>query len=187
MGNHANRLARTGRSEQALAVDEEAVHLHRGLADGNRNAHLPDLAMSLSNHAVRLAGVGRREPALTASAEAARLRRELVGTDRDAYLPDLATSLLTEASVYLALGSSPDRGMTAAQECVELFGELANRYPDAFDGRLQAAIQTLIELCQAAGDHFTASHLRGRYGLPQSPGTPGRQRSLDAIVEDRSL
>lgn len=190
LDGHANRLAEADRLEQALAVDQEAIRLHRELAETNRDAHLPDLAMSLSNHAIRLAAAGRREPALTSGAESTRLRRELVAADREAHLPDLATSLLTESAVCLILGAPLASGVKAATESVELFAELTDRYPDAFDGRLQAAVETLAELHQAAGDQLTGAHVRARYGRPRLPGDAGQpasRRRLGALVEDRSL
>ncbi|MEU8220142.1 hypothetical protein AB0C47_30730, partial [Micromonospora taraxaci] len=69
----------------------------RELVDGNRDAYLPDLAMSVNNHAVRLAEEGRRAEALAASQEAVDLRRELADGNRDAYLPNLATSVNNHA------------------------------------------------------------------------------------------
>ncbi|MEU8220143.1 hypothetical protein AB0C47_30735, partial [Micromonospora taraxaci] len=94
---HAVRLAAVGRRAEALAASQEAVDLRRELVDGNRDAYLPDLAMSVNNHAVRLAEEGRRAEALAAIQEAVDLYRELVDGNRDAYLPDLAMSVNNHA------------------------------------------------------------------------------------------
>jgi hypothetical protein len=59
------------------------------------------------------------------------LRRELVALNRDAYLPDLAASVYNLAA---DLGDAGRRakGLTAAQEAVGLYRELARREPDVF-------------------------------------------------------
>ena len=58
----SNRLGDLGRREEALAAIEQAVTIHRQLADARPDAFLPDLAGSLNNLSVCLAawGGGRR-------------------------------------------------------------------------------------------------------------------------------
>ena len=86
-------LAEAGRRAEALDASQEAVTLYRELAALNRDAYLPDLAMSVNNLAIRPGGgraagrgPGRRPEAVT-------VRRELAAPNRDAYLPDLAMSI----------------------------------------------------------------------------------------------
>jgi len=125
---HAVGLAEVGRRVEALAVSEEAVRLRRELADADRDAYLPDLAMSVNNHAVRLAEVGRRVEALAASEEAVTLYRDLAEANRDAYLPDLATSVNNHAN-RLAQAGWRVEALAASEEAVRLRRELveANR------------------------------------------------------------
>jgi hypothetical protein len=47
IANLANRLSDLGRREDALAAAEEAVHLHRALAEARPDAFAPGLALSL--------------------------------------------------------------------------------------------------------------------------------------------
>ena len=58
MNNLANGLAEAGRRAEALTATQEAVDLHRELAAHNRDAYLPDLAMSVNNLAIQLAEAG---------------------------------------------------------------------------------------------------------------------------------
>ena len=62
--NLGAQLSETGRRDDALARTQEAVTLHRQLAQANPAAHTPDLAGSLANLGTQLAGAGRREEAL---------------------------------------------------------------------------------------------------------------------------
>ncbi|RAK24795.1 hypothetical protein B0I29_1351, partial [Actinoplanes lutulentus] len=119
ISDHAVRLAEAGRRVEALTASQEAVDLRRELAAGNRDAYLPDLAMSVNNHAVQLAEAGRRVEALTASQEAVDLYRALAADNRDAYLPDLAMSVNNHA-VRLAEAGRRVEALTASQEAVDL-------------------------------------------------------------------
>ena len=62
LNNKANRLADLGRREEALAAIEEAVLIHRTLAEGRPEAFLPELAVcpSTIRQPCCLAWVGRR-------------------------------------------------------------------------------------------------------------------------------
>ncbi|MFY1661164.1 hypothetical protein [Micromonospora sp. WMMD1274] len=126
----ALRLGEAGRRVEALAASQEAVNVMRKLADGNRDAHLPNFATSVSNHAPRLAEVGRRVEALAASQEAVDLRRELADGNRDAHLPDLATSVNNHAIRLAEVGRRVE-ALAASQEAVDLRRELADGNRDA--------------------------------------------------------
>jgi len=56
------RLSNLGRREQALAASQEAVDIHRRLAETRSDASLSDLAMSLNNLGIRLSDLGRLDP-----------------------------------------------------------------------------------------------------------------------------
>ncbi|MFB7423671.1 tetratricopeptide repeat protein, partial [Streptomyces hydrogenans] len=84
----SQRLART-----AVQLAQAITSHYRALAEANRNAYLPDLAMSLNNLSNRLGEAGRRAEALVTVEEAVHIRRTLAEANRNAYLRDLAMSL----------------------------------------------------------------------------------------------
>ncbi len=71
LNNQSGCLAGLGRWAEALTAIEEAVVIRRALADGQPDAFLPDLAMSLKNLATILTAAGRHAEAEAASAQAA--------------------------------------------------------------------------------------------------------------------
>ena len=77
------------------------MDLHRELVGLNRDAYLPDLAISVNNLAMRLGEAGRRAEGLTAAQEAVDLHRELVSSTATPTCPDLARSV-TNLGVRLA-------------------------------------------------------------------------------------
>ncbi|WP_344846023.1 tetratricopeptide repeat protein [Nonomuraea dietziae] len=128
-----------GLREEAPPVSAEAVALYRELAELNRDAYLPDLAVSLRNHAVRLVETGRREEALLISAEAVKMYRELAVLNRDAYLPALAMSLNNHA-VLLAEVGRREEALPVSKEAVKMYRELAVLNRDAYLPALAAAL-----------------------------------------------
>ena len=115
----------------------------------NRDAYLPDLAMSVNNLAVDLAQAGRRAEGLTAAQQAVTLYRELVGLNRDAYLPDLAGSV-NNLAVYLAEAGRRAEALTAAQEAVTLYRELAQTDHDVFGSAAEQADELVTALSKDA-------------------------------------
>jgi hypothetical protein len=75
------------------------VELLRTAGHGDRDAHLPDLAMSVNNLAVDLAEVGRRAEGLTAAQEAVTLYRELARSEHDMYGPRVERAEALTASL----------------------------------------------------------------------------------------
>ena len=136
---HALRLAEVGRRPEALLVSEEAVTLRRELVAANRDAYLPNLAMSVNNHAALLAEVGRRPEALLVSEEAVTLRRELVAANRDAYLPNLAASVNNHALRLAEVGRRPE-ALLVSEEAVTLRRELVAANRDAYLPNLAASV-----------------------------------------------
>ncbi|MDT7653222.1 MAG: hypothetical protein QOI36_4628, partial [Pseudonocardiales bacterium] len=120
----------------ALKLTATLVSLHRAAAASNRDAYLPDLAVSVNNLAVRLGEAGRRVEGLTAAQEALDLNRELVAGNRDAYLPDLAMSMNNLAHRLAQTGRRAE-GLAAAQEVLGLYRELVAGNRDAYLGRGQ--------------------------------------------------
>jgi tetratricopeptide (TPR) repeat protein len=128
---HAKRQADLGHREEAVKMGEEAVAIYRELAAGNRDAFLPDLAMSLNNVGAFLSSLGRRDEALRASEEAVAIYRELAAGNRDAFLPDLAMSLNNVGAFLSSLGRR-DEALRASEEAVAIRRELAAGNRDAF-------------------------------------------------------
>ena len=131
----------------SVKVTAALVGLLREAAEADRDAYLPDLAMSVNNLAVRLGEAGRRAEGLAAAQEAVDLRRELVELNRDAYLPDLATSVNNLAN---RLGESGRRVEAAAlaREAAAQFRELARDDPSRYGSdveRTDALVAFLIE------------------------------------------
>lgn len=71
----------------SLSIAEALVARLRAAATTNRDAYLPDLAMSVNNLAVRLGEVGRRAEGLAAAQEAATLYGELAAENPDVFGP----------------------------------------------------------------------------------------------------
>ncbi|MFG1954829.1 tetratricopeptide repeat protein [Micromonospora sp. NPDC048830] len=120
---HAVRLANAGRQEEALAPAQEAVTIHRRLAEANPDTHLPRLAGSLNNLANYLSELGRREEALAPAQEAVTIHRRLAEANPDTHLPRLAMSLDTLGNVLSKLGRRREAA-TSAEEAVTIYWEL---------------------------------------------------------------
>ena len=120
-----------GRREEALAATQEAVDIRRELAQQNRAAFLPDLAMSLNNLGTRLSALGRRQEALAATQEAVEHYRQLAQQNRAAFLPDLAGSL-NNLGLWLADQGRRQEALAATQEAVDIRRELAQQNRAAF-------------------------------------------------------
>lgn len=100
-------MANAGQRLAAIPVTQWAVELYRELVELNRDAYLPDLAMSVNTLAIRLAEAGRRAEALTAAQQAAELYRELARAE-----PELFAALASQAEdlvVALDEKASPRR------------------------------------------------------------------------------
>ena len=118
------RLSDLGRREEALAATQEAVDIHRRLAQSRPDAFLPDLAVSLNNLGTDLSDLGRREEALAAAQEAVDIYRRLAQSRPDAFLPDLARSLNNLGNRLSDLGRR-EEALAAAQEAVDIHRRLA--------------------------------------------------------------
>ncbi|MGW2811568.1 tetratricopeptide repeat protein, partial [Streptomyces sp. NPDC001450] len=116
----ANPYLRRHLPDHALAAGGPGVTALRTLAEANRDAYLPDLAVMLNNLGVRLAGVGRRQEALAPAEEAVGIYRVLAEADRDAYLPDLA-GVLNNLGVRLGEVGRRQEALAPAEEAVGIY------------------------------------------------------------------
>ena len=106
MNNQSNRLSCLGRQEEALATVEEAVQIHRTLAEARPDSYLPNLATALNNQSNHLSGLERQEEALAAIEEATDLYRTLAEARPDAFLSDLARSWAAKGMILLQNGNA---------------------------------------------------------------------------------
>jgi tetratricopeptide (TPR) repeat protein len=120
-----------GQRAEALASIEEAVQHYSELAGKNREAFLPDLAMSLNNRANLQSEMGQRAEALASIEEAVQIRRELAGKNREAFLPDLARSLAVRGNILFQAGNTQAATEQLA-EAVRLSTPFAQELPTAY-------------------------------------------------------
>jgi hypothetical protein len=136
------RLSGLGRREDALNATNEAVQIHRLLAQQRPDAFNPDLAMSLDNLGNRLSELGRREDALNATYEAVQIQRLLAQQRPDAFNPNLALSLNNLGIRLSDLGRRED-ALNATNEAVQIRRLLAQQRPDAFNPDLASSLNNL--------------------------------------------
>ena len=142
LNTHAIRLSEIGRRNDALAPTEEAVHIQRQLAQGNPDAYLPDLAVSLTSLGIILSKVGRRDDALAPTEEAVHIQRQLAQGNPDAYLPNLAVSL-TNLGIRLSEVGRRDDALAPTEEAVAIYRQLAQGNPDAYLPDLAGSLTNL--------------------------------------------
>ena len=91
---------RTGNFQGAEAAYRESLSISRGLAEGDVEAFLPDVARTLNNMAILYSDTQRTREAEIAFEEALSIRRRLAKVDPDTYLPNVATTLNNMAVLY---------------------------------------------------------------------------------------
>jgi hypothetical protein len=104
--------------------------------------------------------VGRRAEGLAASEEATAIRRRLAEANPDAYEPALATSLWATAWTLVQGPENLPLALETVAEAVEIFARLAAQEPAVFNGRLEAARSTQIEVLEGMGHGEEATALR---------------------------
>ncbi len=139
LGNWSNRLSDAGRGEEALAASEEAVAIHRRLAERLPERYEPDLATSLNNWSISLSDAGRGEDALAAIEEAVAIRRRLAERLPERYEPDLASSLNNWSNRLSDAGRGED-ALAAIEEAVAIYRRLAERLPERYEPDLAASL-----------------------------------------------
>jgi tetratricopeptide (TPR) repeat protein len=132
LSNYAVRLRDVGRSEDALEHAQQALEIHRRLAQARPDRYDPDYATSLSNYATYLSDVGRSVDALEYAQQALEIRRRLAQARPDRYDPDYATSLSNYAGHSSEVGRSED-ALEHAQQALEIRRRLAQARPDRYD------------------------------------------------------
>ena len=139
-----------GNRTQALDAIQEAVENYRELAGKNREAFLPNLAMSLNNQANLQSAMGQRGEALQSIREAVMIRRELAGKNREAFLPNLATALNNQANRQSDMGQRTD-ALQSIQEAVMIRRELVGKNREAFLPNLAMSLNNQANRQSAMG------------------------------------
>ena len=144
--NLANRLSDVGRSVEALKVAQEAVGLHRDLAQ----AYTPNLAASLDSLAGIQSDVGCSGEAVEVAQEAVGLYRGLAEGSPEAYTPDLARSLSNLVKFLADVGCSGE-ALGVAQEAVSLYRALVQGSPAAYVPELARSLNNLANILSDMG------------------------------------
>jgi tetratricopeptide (TPR) repeat protein len=147
-------LEEAGRREEALTAAEEAVEIHRQLAQANPTTYAYERAIALSNLGTYQWETGRRVEALTTVEEAVSAFRRLASVAPAVYVPELATALSNQG-IFLSEVGKWQEALTAEEEAVEFRERLLSTNPAAYEPGLA---QSLCNL----GMHLSAVGPRGK-------------------------
>lgn len=116
------------RLDEALAVSQRGVELHRRLAESFPGKFRELLATDLHNLSVILFELGQSEKALQVCQEAVGILRELVEAGHSANLSDFARSLAHIGSCLQEAGR-PREARAALEEAIGIYRELSESWP----------------------------------------------------------
>jgi tetratricopeptide (TPR) repeat protein len=172
--NLAVQLGRLGRFQDALALDEEAVELLRGVHRDDPYARAADLGHALTNLAVSLAHFDRHDDALAAAREAADLY-QAAGRPPEAY----GRALIILAARLDDIGAF-DEALAAATRAAAITRDAA---PSERAAALRTTSVLLLRRFARAEEALTAAEealaLQRRAG---PPGSPELARSLRSVA-----
>ena len=117
--------------EKARHHYEEALQIHRELAQQNPEAHLPKVATSLNNLGVLLRDTNDLKQAQDYYEEALQIHRELAQQNPEAYLPKVATSLNNLGSL-LSITNDLKQAQDYYEKALQIRRELAQQNPEAY-------------------------------------------------------
>ncbi|MFT3875223.1 MAG: tetratricopeptide repeat protein [Propioniciclava sp.] len=149
------RLSYLGEYRQALPHAQEAVNLHRDLADDNPTRHNPNLANSLTNLSNRLGNLGEYRQALPHIQEAVNLHRDLADDNPTRHNPNLANSLTNLSNCLGNLGEYR-QALPHAQEAVNLHRDLADDNPTRHNPNLANSLTNLSNRLGNLGEYRQA-------------------------------
>ncbi|MFC4495724.1 tetratricopeptide repeat protein [Streptomyces ovatisporus] len=171
------QYSRAGQLEEALKPAQEAVALHRELAQDAPERFRPDLAGSLNNLGNVLSELERAEEALEPAQEAAELYRELAQDAPARFRPRLAGSLNNLGNVLSELGRTKE-ALEPAQEAVAIRRELAQDAPERFRPVLARSLDNLGDrLSELGREEEARSHWQESAALFQESGPQPPDRS----------
>ncbi len=123
-------LTESGRPEDALPANAEAVAIRRRLAAA-RPEHLGELAWSLGQLGTTLEALGRYEEAGVVLVEALEIQRRLAKENERGTRADLAGALSALGALYSTTGRA-DESLRLEREALEIRRELAGEHPDRY-------------------------------------------------------
>ena len=113
----------------ALKEYEEALTIHRRLAEANPAAYLPYVATTLNNLAILHSDKNEYESALGEYEEALAIRRELARVNPATYLPDVAMTLINHSIFYLRDQTNREKSIEDAVEVIMIVSPIADKVP----------------------------------------------------------
>ncbi|MFE7508187.1 tetratricopeptide repeat protein [Promicromonospora sp. NPDC057488] len=123
-------LTESGRPEDALPANAEAVAIRRRLA-AQRPEHLGELAWSLGQLGTTLEALGRYEEAGSVLVEALRIQRRLADQNARGTRADLAAALSALGALYSTTGRA-DEALRLEREALEIRRDLAREHPERY-------------------------------------------------------
>lgn len=159
----SRRLARMGRSDEALAAIEQAIELHRDVACVNPRPHEAAMAQLLSILAVRLAQAGRIEDSLTASERSVDVYERLAAAQPDVYEPVLAQRL-SNLALRLAKTRRRADAVAVSQRVLDIHRRLAGCDPARFEPLLWSSLSNHADRLTEATRHDEARRVRAEAG-----------------------
>ncbi|WP_454856886.1 tetratricopeptide repeat protein [Promicromonospora soli] len=123
-------LTESGRPEDALPANAEAVAIRRRLAAA-RPEHLGELAWSLGQLGTTLEALGRYEEAGVVLVEALEIQRGLAKENERGTRPDLAGALSALGALYSTVGRA-DESLRLEREALEIRRDLAREHPERY-------------------------------------------------------
>ena len=137
--------------EKARHHYEEALQIHRELAQQNPEAHLPKVATSLNNLGVLLRDTNDLKQAQDYYEEALQIHRELAQQNPEAYLPKVATSLNNLGSL-LSITNDLKQAQDYYEEALQIRRELAQQNPEAYLPDVATSLNNLGNLLSDTND-----------------------------------
>ena len=137
--------------EKARHHYEEALQIHRELAQQNPEAYLPDVATSLNNLGNLLSDTNDLKKAQDYYEEALQIHRELTQQNPEAYLPKVATSL-NNLGVLLSDTNDRKKAQDYYEEALQIHRELAQQNPEAYLPDVATSLNNLGNLLRDTND-----------------------------------
>jgi tetratricopeptide (TPR) repeat protein len=177
-------LTESGRPEDALPANAEAVAIRRRLAAA-RPEHLGELAWSLGQLGTTLEALGRYEEAGVVLVEALELQRRLAKDNERGTRADLAGALSALGALYSTTGRA-DESLRLEREALEIRRELADEHPDRYLHYLAHSLSNLGVTLARRGRYDEAVLLEEEAVAIRRGLASGNARSLKYLAQSLS-
>lgn len=177
-------LTESGRPEDALPANAEAVAIRRRLAAA-RPEHLGELAWSLGQLGTTLEALGRYEEAGVVLVEALELQRRLAKENARGTRPDLAGALSALGALYSTTGRA-DESLRLEREALEIRRDLAAEHPDRYLHYLAHSLSNLGVTLARRGRYDEAVLLEEEAVAIRRGLAGGNARSLKYLAQSLS-